>query len=484
MQRDGAAGRRPAGPEHEVGLARGHRGDDRRQRRRVERRVRVAERNDRSVRHGQTRRARRAEPPARFLDHDRTGGPGDAGRAVGRAVVDDDRPVARRHAGQHPRQGADLVEHGEHDVDRRVVSERGHAGDRRQANPYGVGNSARRARRGRGGARTVASRGPEHPPAAARASGESSRARQAADPRRGSGRPRRPPRRRGVGGRRRRRPGVGDVRRGGCRRGAPGRPAHGSLARARRPGRRGRRPPRCRARRRRALRRPRAPWRAVPWGAGLAAAGWATALAAADGWHRVTEPLTTRHEYEPFAAGITDVGGFVDGIRRRSPHLSRARAGTPARTGGARLGPRPRGAGWRRLAGGTGLGGLGRRRGGRPGGGAGRGRRARRPAGRAGPRPAAGRRVGGDLARRPVRGRHGGSRRPGHPRRHPSFDPPRGRRGAGGRNGAPVHLRRGGGAGRPRPGRHGTARRGPTRRGRRRVVRRRRGRSPRPHRRG
>ena len=58
----------------------------------------------------------------------------------------------------------------------------------------------------------------------------------------------------------------------------------------------------------------RAPWRAVPWGAGLAAAGWATVLAAADGWYRVTEPLTTRHEYEPFAAGITDVGSFVDGF--------------------------------------------------------------------------------------------------------------------------------------------------------------------------
>jgi hypothetical protein len=58
----------------------------------------------------------------------------------------------------------------------------------------------------------------------------------------------------------------------------------------------------------------RAPWRAVPWGAGLAAAGWATALAASDGWDRLTAPLTTRHEYEPFAAGITDVGGFVDGF--------------------------------------------------------------------------------------------------------------------------------------------------------------------------
>jgi methylthioxylose transferase len=58
----------------------------------------------------------------------------------------------------------------------------------------------------------------------------------------------------------------------------------------------------------------RAPWRVVPWGAGVAAAGWATVLAATDGWHRVTEPLTTEHEYEPFAAGITDLGGFLAGF--------------------------------------------------------------------------------------------------------------------------------------------------------------------------
>ena len=69
----------------------------------------------------------------------------------------------------------------------------------------------------------------------------------------------------------------------------------------------------------------RVPWRAVPWGAGLAAAGWAAALAAADGWHRVTEPLTTRHEYEPFAAGIVDLGaflaGFTDALRSYPIHV-------------------------------------------------------------------------------------------------------------------------------------------------------------------
>ncbi len=69
----------------------------------------------------------------------------------------------------------------------------------------------------------------------------------------------------------------------------------------------------------------RAPWRAVPWGAGVAAAGWAAALAAADGWHRLTEPLTTRHEYEPFAAGISDLGaflaGFTDALRSYPVHV-------------------------------------------------------------------------------------------------------------------------------------------------------------------
>jgi len=69
----------------------------------------------------------------------------------------------------------------------------------------------------------------------------------------------------------------------------------------------------------------RAPWWAVPWGAGGAAAGWTAALAAADGWHRVTEPLTTRHEYEPFASGIRDLRGFLagyaDGLRTFPVHV-------------------------------------------------------------------------------------------------------------------------------------------------------------------
>jgi hypothetical protein len=52
-------------------------------------------------------------------------------------------------------------------------------------------------------------------------------------------------------------------------------------------------------------------WRWVPVAAGAAATSWTVALAAGDGWSRLTAPLTTRHEYEPFAAQIDGLGGFV-----------------------------------------------------------------------------------------------------------------------------------------------------------------------------
>jgi hypothetical protein len=52
-------------------------------------------------------------------------------------------------------------------------------------------------------------------------------------------------------------------------------------------------------------------WRLLPALTGLAAAVWTLALAAADGWSRVTAPITSRHEYEPFAAGIDDIGGLL-----------------------------------------------------------------------------------------------------------------------------------------------------------------------------
>jgi methylthioxylose transferase len=58
--------------------------------------------------------------------------------------------------------------------------------------------------------------------------------------------------------------------------------------------------------------------RFLPVAAGLAAVAWTLALAAADGWSALTEPLTTRHEYEPFAARIHDLAGplgrFTEGF--------------------------------------------------------------------------------------------------------------------------------------------------------------------------
>jgi methylthioxylose transferase len=57
----------------------------------------------------------------------------------------------------------------------------------------------------------------------------------------------------------------------------------------------------------------RAAWPAVPPLTGLVASVWTAALAAADGWSRLTEPLTTRHEYEPLAARVGDLGPFLGG---------------------------------------------------------------------------------------------------------------------------------------------------------------------------
>lgn len=55
----------------------------------------------------------------------------------------------------------------------------------------------------------------------------------------------------------------------------------------------------------------RAPWPLIPPLTAATAALWAVSLAASDGWRRVTEPLATRHEYEPFAATIDDAGRFL-----------------------------------------------------------------------------------------------------------------------------------------------------------------------------
>ena len=59
----------------------------------------------------------------------------------------------------------------------------------------------------------------------------------------------------------------------------------------------------------------------LPAAAGLAAAGWTLALAAADGWRAVTAPLTTRHEYEPFAARVGDLGELLRHFTERSGGL-------------------------------------------------------------------------------------------------------------------------------------------------------------------
>lgn len=65
----------------------------------------------------------------------------------------------------------------------------------------------------------------------------------------------------------------------------------------------------------------RLPWRSVVASAGAAATTWAVALASLDGWDRVTAPLTTRHEYEPFAATIGSATDFVRGFVAAVPDL-------------------------------------------------------------------------------------------------------------------------------------------------------------------
>jgi hypothetical protein len=90
-------------------------------------------------------------------------------------------------------------------------------------------------------------------------------------------------------------------------------------------------------------------WRTTVVAAAGTATAWATALAASDGWDRVTQPLTTRHEYEPFAAGIGGAGGFLRHFVERLPGVPVHVAGHPP---GAPLVPWAldaiglRGAGW------------------------------------------------------------------------------------------------------------------------------------------
>jgi methylthioxylose transferase len=69
----------------------------------------------------------------------------------------------------------------------------------------------------------------------------------------------------------------------------------------------------------------RVPCPLLPPLAGLATVAWTLALAAADGWSAVTAPLTTRHEYEPFAARIDDpaelLGRFTEGLGAFPVHV-------------------------------------------------------------------------------------------------------------------------------------------------------------------
>jgi hypothetical protein len=65
---------------------------------------------------------------------------------------------------------------------------------------------------------------------------------------------------------------------------------------------------------------------------GVVAVAWTVALAASPGWDRVTAPLTTRHEYEPFAAQVADIGDLVR-------HYTAGLAGAPVHVQGHPPGP-------------------------------------------------------------------------------------------------------------------------------------------------
>jgi hypothetical protein len=66
----------------------------------------------------------------------------------------------------------------------------------------------------------------------------------------------------------------------------------------------------------------RSPARALPAITAAAATAWTAALAAADGWDRVTAPLVTRHEYEPFAATLTTPGDLAAFLRDQAGELA------------------------------------------------------------------------------------------------------------------------------------------------------------------
>lgn len=55
----------------------------------------------------------------------------------------------------------------------------------------------------------------------------------------------------------------------------------------------------------------RLPWRRLLAATALTTLAWTVALAASDGRDRLTEPLTSRHEYAPAAAQVDDIGAYV-----------------------------------------------------------------------------------------------------------------------------------------------------------------------------
>jgi methylthioxylose transferase len=74
-------------------------------------------------------------------------------------------------------------------------------------------------------------------------------------------------------------------------------------------------------------------WRWVPLSVAFGSIAWSVALASSDGWDRLTTPLTTRYEYEPFAATIESAAEFVRGFVEAVPSLpTHVKAHPPAAT--------------------------------------------------------------------------------------------------------------------------------------------------------
>jgi methylthioxylose transferase len=312
---------RATGAEDEIGAPGADGRDDQRQLSRVERPVGVTEGHDRCARRGEACGAGGTEASLGLYHHRGAEVTSNVTGPVGRAVVDHHGAEVRREAAQHPRQRCGLVEHREHDVHgnrrRTVVHDR----HRRDAAPYEARNIA-------GGVRLLALQARTVRRVVAAATVATAAAKTSAP---------RSPLVSDAGGHRTRLAAAGWVAAvavalawgtwavadsGVALRAAPlyGRwrwhaawglmPAVlvGGFVVACGP----------------AVAR-RVPPRLVPPFAGLAAMAWTVALAAADGWSAVTAPLTTRHEYEPFAARIDDLGGmlgrFAEGLAAFPIHV-------------------------------------------------------------------------------------------------------------------------------------------------------------------